>query len=124
MRISDWSSDVCSSDLIVAIALIEDVERRDALFAVALRERRERGLPLGHSVGAGEYLERQRGNIRHVGRGQIGERHPAQAAITLRPARKVGRGGCIAGNTSAPLIGTSVMWDPSGLIRFKYGFAR
>src|SRR3546814_1166297 len=48
---------------IVAIALIEDVERMGALVAVPVRERRERRLPLGHPVGIRENGEGEAGHI-------------------------------------------------------------
>src|SRR3546814_12986445 len=61
MRISDWSSDVCSSDLLQALATrqqrggnagVERIERRQARIAVGQRRRLggEAAPPLRHAV--------------------------------------------------------------------------
>src|SRR3546814_11167992 len=63
---------------IVAIALIDDVERMGARVADAVRERRERRLPLGHPVGIRENGEGEAGHIALPARREIGERDAAQ----------------------------------------------
>src|SRR3546814_5356289 len=40
MRISDWSSDVCSSDLHIAIAILNSGRRRDQTFRKSARDHR------------------------------------------------------------------------------------
>src|SRR3546814_6444999 len=47
MRISDWSSDVCSSDLIVGDVIVEAGAEREIFIGVAVVERIEREDPAG-----------------------------------------------------------------------------
>src|SRR3546814_18394318 len=65
MRISDWSSDVCSSDL----GLLSGLWRRVALFWPRLRRELDRGRPeLGHQDGdrAGGHLRSRRRRVGHA----------------------------------------------------------
>src|SRR3546814_6164433 len=42
MRISDWSSDVCSSDLVALVDEVEDVDHQDPGFRIEIRPDRSR----------------------------------------------------------------------------------
>src|SRR3546814_7691303 len=76
MRISDWSSDVCSSDLVVEM-------RRDAAEdgdPLALDERQRRaGAPLRHEDQRA--AQRDRRDQRHEQSGHMIERHVAEEAV-------------------------------------------
>src|SRR3546814_20544815 len=63
-----------------------------ALVAVAVRERRERRLPLGHPVGIRETGEGEAGHIALPARREIGERDAAQTAAPLGSGGEVCRG--------------------------------
>src|SRR3546814_19191988 len=88
MRISDWSSDVCSSDLVVEM-------RRDAAEdgdPLALDERQRRaGAPLRHEDQRA--AQRDRRDQRHDQSGHMIERHVAEEAVAdaRSEERRVGK---------------------------------
>src|SRR3546814_18731727 len=59
MRISDWSSDVCSSDLRVRLPALEFLERVNVrVLAVERSHEAERDLPIGLEIGRASCRER------------------------------------------------------------------
>src|SRR3546814_11940322 len=89
MRISDWSSDVCSSDLL----------HRLYPFAHQRAERRRRGVEDVHLVLVADLPEaREVGIVRHAFEHQrrraVGERPIDDVAVAGAPADKIGRASC------------------------------
>src|SRR3546814_7955382 len=88
MRISDWSSDVCSSDLAEAAQIEEEGQENPLLALIAVEELEAEASP-GLGVHQLHVAHHPAGLLQHVeGRGEVLAR-PA-AAVGLR--REVGRG--------------------------------
>src|SRR3546814_15308998 len=110
MRISDWSSDVCSSDLIAGVAFTE-VEQVAHHLAF---ERREIALGVGAGLAfmlVDHLLEP--GSKRLVG--LVAEQERAQASPY--PAAIGGRGTRSVGHWSSSLVWKSVVYGKSGAVR-------
>src|SRR3546814_2661487 len=71
---------------VVRIAVVEDVERGDARIRDAAREGGQRGLPIGHVVGAFELREGERGAGLWIGGGDIirSEEHTSELQSLMR----------------------------------------
>src|SRR3546814_1116391 len=77
MRISDWSSDVCSSDLLVAAGPRADFEHRGALVGDVLGEQLDREIMFGggqRRLDCGNFLGRHRLHLGEIGRASCRER--------------------------------------------------
>src|SRR3546814_1601197 len=85
MRISDWSSDVCSSDLI-GRSNGTDVERARAATGIA---RLHRGLAVVHRNQRAQ--PRQPGQASRAGYGFVGSLHPRRRQGLFRQAHEIGR---------------------------------
>src|SRR3546814_13308672 len=93
MRISYWSSDVCSSDLVLALGIVAGV-------LLCPRDRsgqRQAPLDVGEELGVAERLEDRQGRIGVLPRRACGQRapllerppagHVADAAVAGRPEK-------------------------------------
>src|SRR3546814_3736149 len=104
MRISDWSSDVCSSDLVVRVAAVERLQRPHPLRRIPVAENAKRSLPVGHVVGLLELAEGERRRIVRAASGDIAERHGAQPPRALGGGRKLEPVGGVGGILPAPFV--------------------
>src|SRR3546814_4295672 len=84
MRISDWSSDVCSSDLIFALAVrLEIGGRRGDQHAVPILDQQRRRLPAGARSDAARFFEQRQKIMADKG---------VAAARQRIPRRRIDRG--------------------------------
>src|SRR3546814_9427609 len=84
MRISDWSSDVCSSDLVVRVAAVERLQRPHPLRRIPVAENAKRSLPVGHVVGLLELAEGERRRIVRAASGDRSEEHTSELQSLMR----------------------------------------